>query len=647
MKRCIALLLVLFLRLSVASPSANAQTTNQTVKGNGTNGVVVSITNSIAVGGVTSNSARFWIRTNASANLNIQVSLTSSFISIQTGTNASVSAATNFAGIVNVSGLLPNTKYFYRAVLDGSPVDRADGIVASFTTFPLEGTASTFTFAFGSCQQSGSLLPSPTPPGNVFKQIAKDNPKFFLQIGDWSYPDSTENLSVGNFDFFPNQYSRVQQSYLTRFKSDYGLDTLLTLAPVDYVWDDHDYMNDNASGSTVSLFTPYKVTGLNDFIVSEVPFNDSLRTNSIKGYKEQFPGYALVNESRGIYHKFTYGNVEVFAVDLRAQRRPNFDALKKNTSTSKWEFVPPAGHSILGRNAAPGTGESQYDWFLNALKNSTAKWKFVMSSVPFNKSQIFGIYAGIALQDSVLGIDEVLGLPAGSNATGFFAAEEFADKWAGFPGDQDSLLAFIASNNIKNVIMMSGDSHNAAIDDGTLAGLPEIMAGGLDITNSKIVATLASLTPPLLTWNKGGQGLNNANFNNAYGKITVFGADSVQLALVDEFGVLIASHTVTDGTSSASGNTRGPLPQKFELSRNFPNPFNPSTTFMYAVPRASDVKLEVYDVTGRKIATLVDGRKEAGVYNVVFNASRLSSGVYFYRLTAGAFSESKKMLLVK
>ena len=88
-------------------------------------------------------------------------------------------------------------------------------------------------------------------------------------------------------------------------------------------------------------------------------------------------------------------------------------------------------------------------------------------------------------------------------------------------------------------------------------------------------------------------------------------------------------------------------PTEFALEQNYPNPFNPTTTIRYQLPVTSDVKLEVYDVLGKKVATLVSGRQEAGIYTYTLNASTLSSGVYFYRLQAGRFVETKKMMLVK
>lgn len=86
---------------------------------------------------------------------------------------------------------------------------------------------------------------------------------------------------------------------------------------------------------------------------------------------------------------------------------------------------------------------------------------------------------------------------------------------------------------------------------------------------------------------------------------------------------------------------------EFYLSQNYPNPFNPSTDIKYQIPEAGLVSLKVYDLLGREVATLVDEHKTAGSYEVEFNVSELSSGVYFYKLRAGEYSNTKKMMLSK
>ncbi len=98
---------------------------------------------------------------------------------------------------------------------------------------------------------------------------------------------------------------------------------------------------------------------------------------------------------------------------------------------------------------------------------------------------------------------------------------------------------------------------------------------------------------------------------------------------------------------SSTNNDNPNKPIQFALEQNYPNPFNPSTVIRYQLSVASNVTLKVYDVLGREVTTLVNQRQSAGQYSVVFNAQSLSSGTYFYRLTAGAFTSIKKMLFVK
>jgi hypothetical protein len=88
-------------------------------------------------------------------------------------------------------------------------------------------------------------------------------------------------------------------------------------------------------------------------------------------------------------------------------------------------------------------------------------------------------------------------------------------------------------------------------------------------------------------------------------------------------------------------------PQGFALENNYPDPFNPSTTIGYRLPVRSHVTLLIYDMLGRAVATLVNGQQNAGTYSISFNAGGLASGAYFYRLQAGAFTETKKLTLIK
>ena len=89
------------------------------------------------------------------------------------------------------------------------------------------------------------------------------------------------------------------------------------------------------------------------------------------------------------------------------------------------------------------------------------------------------------------------------------------------------------------------------------------------------------------------------------------------------------------------------FPEGFVLYQNYPNPFNPSTTIRFSLPQRSDIALVIYDELGNEIRTLVSGDHEAGTYEVDFDATGLSSGIYFYQIKSASFSETRKLVLMK
>ena len=107
--------------------------------------------------------------------------------------------------------------------------------------------------------------------------------------------------------------------------------------------------------------------------------------------------------------------------------------------------------------------------------------------------------------------------------------------------------------------------------------------------------------------------------------------------------------TINNSTGIIS-NGKG-VPERFSLSQNYPNPFNPSTKIRYSIPNISGkhglVTLKVYDILGNKVAVLVNEVQSPGTYEVTFNASKIPSGIYFYKITAPGFSRVRKMVLLK
>jgi hypothetical protein len=104
---------------------------------------------------------------------------------------------------------------------------------------------------------------------------------------------------------------------------------------------------------------------------------------------------------------------------------------------------------------------------------------------------------------------------------------------------------------------------------------------------------------------------------------------------------------VTVALSGLSQSGGPEVPDVFALNQNYPNPFNPTTEISFALPVASHVDLTIYNVLGQKVETLVDREMEAGFHTVTWNADPYSTGVYFYRISANEFTETKKMIMLK
>ncbi len=459
------------------------------------------ITHGPIAGGATDTSVRMVAFTNAPATIGVQLSKNPFFNPVVAQVSASTNSANGNAVKLEVTGLEPQTRYYYRPTINGAFVS---GDVRSFKTYPSKAVADNFVITFGSCQNEDRT------EDLVYAEMQNHNPDLFLQVGDWGYPDDTDNLP-NDPDFFPVDYNRVIQAFKNKYDYTY-MKQFLKNVTMDYTWDDHDYVNDNSSrnsGSYTDFGIPVQIL--------EVPILPETRRNTIKGYYDLFPAYDPVDSTEGIFHKFIFGNVEVFMLDDRSARTPNTDALVN--VNGNWQFIPPPGHTIIG--------DIQRTWLLENLKKSTATWKLIITATAFNKT-----YRNV--------INPLLNLP---NIAGLPIVSAVIDCWSGFPADQDSILEAVNQNGIDGVVMLSGDTHTAAMDDGGAGGLPEIMAGCLSQSNSTLFTTVPLLQFGL-EWNKGGQGISTNNTNTSFGKLSVFGDDSLRMELIDVNGTIFATHTI-------------------------------------------------------------------------------------------------------
>lgn len=139
-----------------------------------------------------------------------------------------------------------------------------------------------------------------------------------------------------------------------------------------------------------------------------------------------------------------------------------------------------------------------------------------------------------------------------------------------------------------------------------------------------------------------GESSSETHYSYTDENVTVGTSYSYRLTVVDLDGARTVHSQIVNATPHGAATV-----SEFALAQNFPNPFNPETNISYTLANAAKVRLKIFTVTGEEVATLIDGTKEAGSYSVSFNAAALPTGLYFYRLDAGNYTATRKMLLLK
>ncbi len=297
-----------------------------------------------------------------------------------------------------LTGLQPDTAYFYALEIDGVLLkDRA----GRFRTFPREDRAASFSFVCAGDASTGSTH-------KVFNTILDENPLFFLHLGDLHYG---------------NVHSKLVAEYRQKYSETLGSKTQANLyrnVPIAYVWDDHDFCGNNSNGTFEG------------------------KAAARIAYQQCVPHYPLIESvaqgpsSIPIYQAFTVGRVRFLLTDTRSERSdPDDDDNAEKT--------------ILG--------QKQKDWLKDELSRGKDKYKLVVwvNSIPW-------------ITDAEHSTD---------------------DQWLGYQTERTELGSFIETNDIRNVCMLSADTHLLAIDDGSnnhppagAGGFPVFQAAPLDRPNS-------------------------------------------------------------------------------------------------------------------------------------------------------------------
>jgi photosystem II stability/assembly factor-like uncharacterized protein len=194
-------------------------------------------------------------------------------------------------------------------------------------------------------------------------------------------------------------------------------------------------------------------------------------------------------------------------------------------------------------------------------------------------------------------------------------------------------LITVAGNLPRGCLIRSGSSQEMyiGVDNATAGGVYRTTNQGnlwVNFNSGPILPTYATRTFAMRTT------LDSTLFT---------GVGSTSVISPPGMGIYEYTFNPLVGVTGNNGN----IPKEFALHQNFPNPFNPTTNIQYDIPRASIVNITVFDAAGRVVKELVNDHRNIGKYNVVFDASSVSSGIYFCKITAGDFTATKKMILVK
>ncbi len=245
---------------------------------------------------------------------------------------------------------------------------------------------------------------------------------------------------------------------------------------------------------------------------------------------------------------------------------------------------------------------------------------------------------------------------AASNGDGIYKSTDFGNSWFTSNNGLNHLdVRVFASNITSGVTNLFAGTHNGGMYLSTNEGdsWTQINNGVISNWIWALTSTPGDSSAPIVFAGSdlGGcyRTTNNGLLWEDYGPVDpntnnyVFAINGDYILAGTQDGVL---RRLIDETSDII-NLNNNLPGVFTLNQNYPNPFNPSTTISFSIPNEEFVTLKVFNSLGEEVAELVNETKSAGNYSVSFNANNLSSGIYFYKITAGNFVEVKKMILIR
>ena len=349
------------------------------------------------VGAVSTSTAKVQVRTSAAASVVVEYDTNSNFSSPTATASQSTVSGDDFTTTFSISGLTADTRYYYRVKVDGVVND--PGFTQRFNTFPSSGMCEVSLFAD---------VANNDRDANVYSNAAGS--LFAIQLGDLDHGNPS-SLSASR------TMHRDQRDTSNLHGSDFAK-RILSKRGLVHIWDDHDYC-----GNDEDRFC-------------------SSRADAWQAFDEYYPTYNRPNADNGLWHSFTCSDAEFFVLDLRSQRDAGTDTDNSSKSMLDGALI----------------SDDQKDWFLEGLRDSSATWKIIVSSVTFNED----------------------------------SRPSSIDLWHSYSTEAGEIKDWIegtghAHSAIDGVMVVSGDIHTGGgIDDGTnsLIGVPEMtvphtnLAGG-------------------------------------------------------------------------------------------------------------------------------------------------------------------------
>ncbi|NQZ76301.1 MAG: alkaline phosphatase D family protein [Ekhidna sp.] len=318
------------------------------------------------IGDVSTNKAKVWVRTHLKKNVVLEVSKDESFFTIEISINATTDPSKENTAIFNLENLEGNTRYYYRA-----KTEKTSYKSGSFRTLGQDK----FSIAFGACS---AHIPWRE---YMWSTMYSHRPDAFFTLGDNVFIDYPKNGQVQQYCYHQRQSNAHWQKFVAN-------------TPVYAIWDDHDF-GDNDDFGELKKYEP------------------AWKYDNWKRFQNQWANasYGGGNEDPGVWFKKSMGDVDFFFLDARYYREPSFINEEKD-------------------HALTMLGPVQKQWLTDELLKSTAKFKVVISSVPW-------------------------AFPAKEGLEGKI------DTWLGYPEERDELFGFLTENEISGVFLLSGDRHRA------------------------------------------------------------------------------------------------------------------------------------------------------------------------------------------